>query len=325
MTKTPLISVIITNYNYARYVSQAIESVLNQTYDNVEILIINDGSTDNSDEIIKKYKKRYPEIIYINQSNQGVVSSRNLGMEKATGDYLCCLDADDFFDLDYLEKQYENITQSNADVVYSNWQFIGDLDYKTDFPEFDFIEYQKQHIHIKPESLIRSSTIKDINGGLRLGYLPETKERANDWAYFITLAANGLNFKLTKDTYVNYRIKSGSMGNRLGKYDEARLFYKYLSMFKTRYGEKIIDPSELLIDMLMLQDERIKHLEGVVHDKDVHIKNLTDQIDSLKLQIEQIIDEQNQKKNRLKNIVKHPISSSERLFGGTDYKNPNAK
>jgi len=270
--KSPRISVIITCYNYESYVAQAIESVLNQTYENIELIIVNDGSTDDSDKIIKEYVKRNPGIIYINQKNHGVVYTRNMGMEIASGDYLCCLDADDFFNPDYIQRQYDYITKYKVDVVYPNWQLLGDLNYKTNFPEFNFIEYQKQHLHIKPESLIRVSAIKHHNGKLKYAYIPETKARANDWAYFISLAANGLTFKLASDNYVNYRIKAGSMAKSFSREQDIKIFFNYLTMFKKRFGQKIIDPVELPIDIIKQQDIAITTKDELIRGQSDLIK-----------------------------------------------------
>jgi glycosyltransferase involved in cell wall biosynthesis len=260
----PKVSVIITNYNYAEYVGRAIESVLSQTYRNIELIIVDDGSGDDSDKVISGYVKANPQITYIKQKNQGVVSARNKGMTTATGAFLCCLDADDWFNPDYIEKNYEYITKYDADVVFPNWSFSGDMSGKTDFPEFDFTEYQKQHLHIKPESLVRSSAIKNKDGTLKYGYLPETKARANDWAYFISLAANGLKFKLAKDNYVNYQIKEGSMGKSFSRSDDLRIFFNYLTMFHKRYGSKIIDPIELPIDIIEHQDAAIVEKDQII-------------------------------------------------------------
>jgi glycosyltransferase involved in cell wall biosynthesis len=287
----PLVSVIITNYNYGEYINQAIESVLDQSYKNIELIVIDDGSTDNSLQIIEKYVKKNSEIIFIKQKNHGVVYTRNKGMERASGEYICCLDADDFFDPDYIEKQYRYITQFKADVVYPNWNLFGDINQKLYFPEFDFVEYQKQHFHIKPESLVRASAIKHANGKLKHGYLPETKQRANDWAYFISLAANGLKFKLANDNYVNYRIKKGSMGNRFTRYEDIAIFYTYLGMLKRRYGDKIIEPVDLPIDIIRQQDEYIKKLNRHLHDKDMQIDGMKEEFSEKVNELQRVNDE----------------------------------
>ena len=91
--KGPLVSVVITNYNYAQYVGEAIESVLNQTYKNLEIIVIDDGSTDDSLDEIDVYQSK---IRIVARENRGVVYTRNEGMSLAKGEFICFLDADDY-------------------------------------------------------------------------------------------------------------------------------------------------------------------------------------------------------------------------------------
>ncbi|MES1021687.1 glycosyltransferase [Gloeocapsa sp. BRSZ] len=99
--KTPLVSVIINNYNYGRFLTQAIESVLNQTYQNWELIVVDDGSTDNSREIIEAYKEN---LIPIFQKNAGQGEAINTGIAHAQGEIISFLDADDYFARDKLEK-----------------------------------------------------------------------------------------------------------------------------------------------------------------------------------------------------------------------------
>ncbi|MCQ2743730.1 MAG: glycosyltransferase [bacterium] len=90
------VSIIITNYNKSDYIKEAIESAINQTYKNVEVVIIDDCSTDNSFDLIQNYKEKYNNIVCIrNEQNRGVVYSRNLAINKASGYYILPLDADD--------------------------------------------------------------------------------------------------------------------------------------------------------------------------------------------------------------------------------------
>jgi glycosyltransferase involved in cell wall biosynthesis len=97
----PLVSVIITNYNYGHFLAQAIESVLTQTYQNFELIVVDDGSTDHSSEVIKSYEDR---LITIFQNNAGQGAAFNSGIAKARGEIVCFLDADDYFCKDKLAK-----------------------------------------------------------------------------------------------------------------------------------------------------------------------------------------------------------------------------
>ena len=93
--KRPLVSVVIPVYNCAEYIGECIDSVAEQTYDNIEIIVVNDGSKDGSENIIKDKRKRYHNILYYKQRNKGVSAARNLGIKKARGEYITFVDGDD--------------------------------------------------------------------------------------------------------------------------------------------------------------------------------------------------------------------------------------
>lgn len=111
------ISVIMPVYNTAAYLRKSIESVLQQSMPNFELICVNDGSTDNSAEILSEYEKKDNRIIIINQSNKGAGESRNVGLSQAKGDYLFFMDADDWIDEKFLEELYKSAESSKADIV----------------------------------------------------------------------------------------------------------------------------------------------------------------------------------------------------------------
>ena len=92
----PLISVIVPIYNAEKFLSQCIDSVLNQSYKNIEIILLNDGSKDKSGSICQEYAEKDTRIIYIEKNNSGVSDTRNMGLKQATGDYIFFLDSDDY-------------------------------------------------------------------------------------------------------------------------------------------------------------------------------------------------------------------------------------
>ena len=98
------ISIIVPVYNASEYIGICIDSILNQTYQNFELLLINDGSTDNSLKILEDYAKRDKRIRVINQKNMGVAKTRNKGIQLARGEYIMFIDNDDYIDSDYLEQ-----------------------------------------------------------------------------------------------------------------------------------------------------------------------------------------------------------------------------
>ncbi|EHO77595.1 hypothetical protein HMPREF9942_01323 [Fusobacterium animalis F0419] len=117
---TILISVVVPIYNAERFLSICIESILNQTFKNFELLLINDGSKDSSLDICNKYLEKFPDKIKIfNNKNMGCSATRNFGIEKSQGKYLLFIDSDDWIEKDMLEKMYQKILVDNSDVVIS--------------------------------------------------------------------------------------------------------------------------------------------------------------------------------------------------------------
>ncbi len=107
------ISIIIPVYNSEKVIARCLESVLNQDYKNIEIIIINDGSKDRSQEIIEQYSKIDGRIKIIKTENQGVSSARNLGIQNASGKYVCFLDADDYVDKDMYNELVKQIKEND--------------------------------------------------------------------------------------------------------------------------------------------------------------------------------------------------------------------
>ena len=118
-----LISVIVPVYNSEKYLKECINSILHQTYENIEIIIINDGSTDNSLLISQELQKEDKRIKIINQKNSGVSYSRNKGIQEATGEYIMFVDSDDFIVQNYIELMYKEITKNNYDACISGMTF----------------------------------------------------------------------------------------------------------------------------------------------------------------------------------------------------------
>ena len=118
------ISVIIPVYNAEKYLGECIDSILNQTKKSIQIVIVNDGSTDNSGSIIEKYSQDYPNIKSIVQKNGGVEKARAIGFQNANGRYIGWIDADDIAKPDMFEKLYNLAVSENADYVYCDYEFF---------------------------------------------------------------------------------------------------------------------------------------------------------------------------------------------------------
>lgn len=120
-----LISVIVPVYNSAKYLDECVISIINQTYKNIEIILINDGSTDCSGEICEKYREKYSNIVIVNKENEGVSSARNTGLDIAKGKYIAFCDSDDSLEKTYLKFLYKNMIDTDADLSCCSWHRLG--------------------------------------------------------------------------------------------------------------------------------------------------------------------------------------------------------
>lgn len=121
--KQSIISVIVPVYNLEKYISRCLDSILSQTYSNLQILVINDGSTDGSAEVISHYAQIDSRITFIDKCNEGVSVARNVGIDSAEGEYIMFVDGDDWVDCDIVEQLYSLAISTNADCVRCGYVF----------------------------------------------------------------------------------------------------------------------------------------------------------------------------------------------------------
>jgi glycosyltransferase involved in cell wall biosynthesis len=169
------ISIIIPAYNVENYIDKCIESIINQTYENIEIIIINDGSTDDTRKICEEFKKKDNRIIVINKENSGVSIARNIGLKAITGKYIAFVDSDDWIEKDYCETMYYSMIENNVDLVmcgrvneikatkrFNSGCGLPDGYYKVDEIISEVICPQRYKIAITPHSkLFKASIIID--------------------------------------------------------------------------------------------------------------------------------------------------------------------
>ena len=130
----PKVSVIVPVYNVEKYLIKCLNSLVNQTLDDIEIIIVNDGSTDNSKEVIENFIKKYKDkkIVYLEKENGGLSDARNYGLKYAKGEYIAFLDSDDFVDKTIYEKMYNTAKKQNVDYVECDfyWSYPTKKDFK---------------------------------------------------------------------------------------------------------------------------------------------------------------------------------------------------
>ena len=126
MQANEVVSIIIPIYKVEAYLRQCLETVTHQTYPHLEIILVNDGSPDHSEEICKEFFKRDTRIRYVRQENGGLSAARNTGIELATGDYITFIDPDDWVTEDYVEVLYQKLKDYHADVSTANYNLYDD-------------------------------------------------------------------------------------------------------------------------------------------------------------------------------------------------------
>ena len=163
------VSVIMPCYNGERYLEESIQCVLNQSYKDIELIIVDDGSTDNSKNIIKTYGER---IKLFEQTNKGPYPARNLGIQHSTGEFIAFLDADDYWTPDFIEKLYQALKPGNAALAYCGWQNVG-IPGKTSEPYIppDYETEDKLYAFLRSAApwpihaaLVRASVLKEAGG-----------------------------------------------------------------------------------------------------------------------------------------------------------------
>ncbi|MGV8090338.1 MAG: glycosyltransferase [Mangrovibacterium sp.] len=145
--ENPKISVIIPVYNTEEYVKDTILSMINQTLKEIEVIIINDGSTDNSLQIIEKFAELDNRIQVYSQKNQGQTVARNFGLSKATGQYIYFMDSDDLLDQDALFRCYKKCEKEQLDFVFFDAEVFGDDQWTSSFFDYHRSKYVEDHIY----------------------------------------------------------------------------------------------------------------------------------------------------------------------------------
>lgn len=242
----PKISVIIPVYNVEEYLKECLNSVINQTFKDIEIICIDDGSTDNSLNILKEFAQNDERIIILTQQNKGAGSARNLGIKKAKGEYLYFLDSDDFTNQNLFEKTYNKITTLDAQIcIFKNNEFITETKKlipnkwikKTNFKSiFNINDYKANFFSLFNvpafSKLYKADFIKQNNI-----YFQEIKTCNDVFFNFFTLAtAEKITF--LNEELVTYRInqKNNLSANRSKYIENISKAFNYLKDELTKKG-----------------------------------------------------------------------------------------
>lgn len=224
------VSVIVPAYNVEKYIGRCLESLINQTLKEIEIIVINDGSVDSTSDILNKYAKNYSIIKVIHQENSGSSSARNRGIEEAKGKYIGYLDADDYVELNYYEEMVIYAEKNNLDIVISN--FIKQTTNKTEVKQ-DFDIKGKEYIHGKEyiEEIFLGNGYPNVWDKIVLKSLYDEKKIRFEKGIF-----------LGDDIIVT--VKLGYFAKKVGKLEKAFVHYiqhESQGTSKKYLGDKIFD------------------------------------------------------------------------------------
>lgn len=266
-----LVSIIIPYYNQGEYIEETLRSVLAQTYENIEIIIVNDGSTDNSDEVIQNLIRENPSILYFSVPNGGVSKARNFGITKAIGKYILPLDADDIIMPEYTKMAVEEFKKDPELVVVTGLgEFFGKENGPMYLPDFSIKKMLHGNIIYCP-SFFKKKDWEVIGG------FDENMAHLEDWEFFIRLTnLNPEKIKRLNYIALKYRIKEpvkarNTMGFRDGTYDNTALYIytKNKDLFFKYYGNPslMIKEIETLKWEITKKDRELKFLKRFIPNR----------------------------------------------------------
>ena len=272
---TKLISVVVTCYNHENYIEQCIRSIFHQTYRNIELIVLDDGSTDNSNEIIQEVLKDSPFVTkFESHENVGVVKNRNMGLSLINGDYLLFVDSDNYLDMDYIEQLYSKLIETNADIAYCDLFNPEKEEFYLKSREFDLTDFLNASF-IDNCSLIRRNSIGNARYDENLN-----RKKLEDYDFLLNLIINnGAKAVYQPNTKLNYRVfETGSISGR----DSVRYHYEVYLEILEKYLDKL--PHEIyraVCGNFMVLEERLDKLLKHHNKVTDYVHQLTKERDQL--------------------------------------------
>ncbi|MFU2205333.1 glycosyltransferase family 2 protein [Streptococcus pluranimalium] len=237
----PSVSVIVTCYNHEKYIEQCLNSIFHQTFTNFSLIIVNDGSTDRSGELIEDMIANTcfeQAIKYIDKENEGLVITRNRALEIIESDYFLFVDSDNYLSEMYIEKLIQTAERENADIVYGNLVNPDNNSVYLKTKSFDLFELFKGNF-IDSCSLVRTSILKGVTYDSELNY-----KKLEDYDFFLKLIVSNAAIAVPcHEAYFYYRVLESSMSQRndlKGYYTlYAYILKKHISTFPKEIGNAI--------------------------------------------------------------------------------------
>lgn len=250
-----VVSVIVPAYNYANYLPECLDSVKAQSFQNWECIIIDNGSTDNTKEVVQKYVTNDSRFKYLYTENKGVSKARNLGVKNSSGEFILPLDADDKIHPSLLQKEVEQ-HQKNKDLtlVYSEAELFGNSSGKWNLPEYSFKDMLVEN------SIFCTAMYKRADFDRVGGYNENMHEGFEDWDFWIALLQNDAKVYRVPEVLFYYRIRTNTRNSVLDKEKQLRLRNTIYTNHKAVYDQYFAAP-DLIFDKYLLST-KLNSLEG---------------------------------------------------------------
>lgn len=243
-SKKPKVSVIVPIYNVEKFLSQCLDCLINQTLKDIEIICVNDGSTDNSLQILEEYSQKDERIKIINQANGGLSSARNSGIKIAQGEFIGFLDSDDYLDLNFYESLYSRAKDTNSDIVTCEYIYkITNND-------------KKKELFLKVNRNVVTSDVKEKFECLYLPFYCYVQNKIykkdcikdnfiegltfEDIYFTTTILAENNKMAVAKDVAYYYRNQPNSISNDVSNYNK-HFYHKAMAFFFKFVHDKNID------------------------------------------------------------------------------------
>ena len=266
----PKVSIIVPFYNVEGYIEKCLDTLVNQTLKDIEIILVNDGSKDNSEFIVKKYLDKYKDkIIYLEKENGGLSDARNFGIPHATGEYIAFLDSDDYVEKDMYEKMYNIAKKENSDMVQCNfyWEHP-DLNKKkiADMPKYSGKKEMFEKTRVEAwNKLIKRDILEESKVEFPKGLRYEDVE----FTYKLVPYINKVSF--IEEPLVHYIQRGNSISNSQNErtkeifdildnvikyYKEKNLYEEYKEVIEYIYVKTVFCRS--LLRMVKISDENVQ-------------------------------------------------------------------
>jgi glycosyltransferase involved in cell wall biosynthesis len=249
MYSNPLVSIIIPCYNDAQYIEQSVQSALNQTYPNKEVIVVDDGSNAETKAVLKKLEPKITKLI--TQENQGVCVARNIGIEEAKGALILVLDSDDYFQPEFLVEACKKIIENEEIALITCWSNAVNTN-------GDFLFLIQPTGSSKNEVLYFNNSMgsclfkKEVWRQVG-GYDVLMKKGYEDWEFNIAIAKKGYKVHVLQSVLLNYRIKEVSRNTKAVEYQKEIRKYVF-----DKHRDLAIENYEKTVDFFLNEIEKSK-------------------------------------------------------------------